>query len=181
MSEISDRYRKVAAAFTERVRSVPDGAWENPAPCQGWVARDVVRHLVGWLPAILAGVGCKVPEAPSVDEDPLAAWTALDGALQAALEDPDVAATEFDFGPSRQSFENAVDMFGTSDVLIHTWDLARATGLDETLDSDEVRRLFEGMQPVDEMIRGEHFGPKVPVPDDADLQTKLIAFTGRVP
>ena len=45
MSEISDRYRNVAAQFTERVKEVPDGAWADPAPCEGWDARDVVRHL----------------------------------------------------------------------------------------------------------------------------------------
>ena len=66
-------------------------------------------------------------------------------------------------------------------MLVHTWDLARATGQDETLDADEVHRMFVAMQPADEMIRGEHFGPKVPVPEDADEQTKLLAFVGRTP
>jgi Mycothiol maleylpyruvate isomerase N-terminal domain len=46
VSEISDRYRRVAGQFTRRVEAVPDGAWDNPAPCEGWVARDVVGHLV---------------------------------------------------------------------------------------------------------------------------------------
>lgn len=50
MSEISDRYRNVAARFTETARSVPADAWDTPAPCEGWVARDVVRHLVEWVP-----------------------------------------------------------------------------------------------------------------------------------
>ena len=27
------------------------------------------------------------------------------------------------------------------DILVHTWDLARATGQDETLDPDEVQRI----------------------------------------
>ena len=53
MSEISERYRKVAAQFTQRVNAVPDDAWHNPAPCEGWVARDVVGHLVEWLPALV--------------------------------------------------------------------------------------------------------------------------------
>ena len=44
MSEVAERYRRAAAAFTERVRAVPVGGWERPAPCEGWVARDVVRH-----------------------------------------------------------------------------------------------------------------------------------------
>jgi uncharacterized protein (TIGR03086 family) len=65
---------------------------------------------------------------------------------------------------------------------VHTWDVARATGLDETLDADEVHRMFSAMEPLDEVLRASgHFGPRVPVPDDADEQTKLIAFTGRQP
>jgi uncharacterized protein (TIGR03086 family) len=68
-------------------------------------------------------------------------------------------------------------------VLVHTWDLARATGQDATLDADEVHRLYEGMTEMDENLLRDsgHYGPRVDVPADADEQTKLIAFTGRTP
>jgi Mycothiol maleylpyruvate isomerase N-terminal domain len=46
-------HRRVAAAFTELVHGTPPEAWNNPAPVEGWVARDVVRHLVEWFPAFL--------------------------------------------------------------------------------------------------------------------------------
>lgn len=46
MTEIAARFEKVAAAFTARVEAVPADAWERAARCEGWVARDVVRHLV---------------------------------------------------------------------------------------------------------------------------------------
>jgi uncharacterized protein (TIGR03086 family) len=76
----------------------------------------------------------------------------------------------------------AIDQFGTNDILVHTWDLARATGLDETLDATEVGRMLAGMEPYDEAMRQSgHYGPRVEVPDDADEQTRLIAFTGRRP
>ncbi len=102
--------------------------------------------------------------------------------MQAALDDPAVAGSERDLPFGRVTFAQAVDMVCTADVLIHTWDLARATGLDETLDSDEVHTLLLGMEPMDEMLRQSgHFGPRVAVPDDADEQTRLIAFTGRRP
>ena len=82
----------------------------------------------------------------------------------------------------RMSIEAAIDMIVTGDVLLHTWDLARATGLDETLDPVEVARMFEGMEPMDEVLRGSgHYGPRVVVADDADVQSKLIAFVGRNP
>jgi uncharacterized protein (TIGR03086 family) len=183
MSEISDRYRNVAARFTETARSVPADAWDAPAPCEGWVARDVVRHLVEWVPGFFAGnADLELPAGPSVDDDPVAAWLALDRALQAALDDPEVAERTFEMRGSRYSVEEAIATFCLGDVLVHTWDIARASGLDEALDPDEVHRLFVGMEPVDELLRiSGHYGARVPVPDDADEQTKLIAFTGRQP
>ena len=183
MSEIAERYRKVAGQFTQRVTAVPDGAWDQPAPCEGWVARDVVRHLVEWVPGFFRGtLDLELAEAPSVDDDPAGAWVALSDALQAALDDPEVAAREFEMRMGRYRIDDAIATFCIGDILVHTWDLARATGLDETLDATEVHRLYEGMEPIDEMLRQSgQFGPRVDVPADADEQTKLIAFTGRRP
>lgn len=183
MSVIAERYRKVAGQFTQRAKSVPAGAWESPAPCEGWVARDVVRHLVDWMPGLFLGrVGLALPAAPSVDDDPASAWEVFSDAIQAALDDPEVAARELDMGGGRYSLEQAIDTFCIGDVLVHTWDLSRATGLDETLDADEVHRLAEAMEPMEEPMRQSgHFGPPVDVPADADEQTRLIAFTGRRP
>jgi uncharacterized protein (TIGR03086 family) len=183
MTEISERYERVAGQFTQRVRAVPEGAWDNPAPCEGWVARDVVRHLTEWLPGFFFGRwDLDEPPIPSADDDPVAAWMAVDGAIQAFLDDPATAGGTRDtpIGPS--SFEAAVDMICTPDVLVHTWDLARATGQDETLDPDAVHRFVESMEPADEAMRSSgHYGPRIAVPDGADEQTRLIAFVGRRP
>ena len=65
---------------------------------------------------------------------------------------------------------------------MHRWDLARATGQDETLDPDKCAVMLEGMLPMDEVLRQSgQYGPRVEVPDDADVQTKLLAFIGRTP
>jgi uncharacterized protein (TIGR03086 family) len=183
MSETAERYRKVAAQFTQRVRSVPEGAWDNPAPCEGWVARDVVGHLVEWLPAFFFGTwGIEVPALPSIDEDPVGAWDIVNNTIQAALDDPKIAEGQRETRMGRSTFEQTIDMICTADILIHTWDLARATGLDETLDADEVHRFVEGMEPMDEMLRlSGQYGPRVEVPAEADEQTRLIAFVGRRP
>jgi uncharacterized protein (TIGR03086 family) len=182
MSEISERYTNVAGQFTRRARSVSDGAWDNPAPCEGWVARDVVRHMVDWMPGFfLSNAGLELP-TPSVDEDPAGAWEAVSNAIQAALDEPEIAAREFDMRAERYTVEQAVATFCIGDVLVHTWDLARATGLDETLDPDEVHRMLEGIEPIDDLLRQSgHYGARVEVRDDADEQTRLIAFTGRRP
>jgi uncharacterized protein (TIGR03086 family) len=182
MSETADRFRKVSAAFTERVERVPDGAWDNPSPCTGWVARDVVGHLVGWIPGFMERYGVEFGTVPSVDADPAGAWAAARDAVQRALDDPAVASRTSETPMGQTSMEQSVGMFVIGDVLIHTWDLARAAGLDEKLDPDEVGRLSGMMQMSDEAMRSSgEFGPRVPVPDSADAQTKLIAFSGREP
>jgi uncharacterized protein (TIGR03086 family) len=183
VSDYAERYEKVAGHFTARVVAVPDGAWDNPAPPEGWVARDVVRHLVEWVPGFFANFAAlELPAGPSVDEDPVAAWKALDEGLRAVFADSEVSAREFEMRGATYRIDQAVNIFCTNDIVVHTWDLARATGLDETLDPEEVHALFVEMEPLDEMLRQSgQYGPRVAVPDDADEQTKLIAFTGRQP
>ena len=188
MTEIAARFEKVAAAFTARVTAVPAGAWERPAPCEGWVARDVVRHLVEWLPGpgfLLGTFHVDTGPIPSVETDPAGAWAVVRDAIQRALNDPAIAARVEDCGPpGRLSLGAAVDMTCTPDVLIHTWDLARAAGLDERLDPGEVRRQLTGVEAlpaeVDQAMRNSgHYGPRVAVADGADEQTRLLAFMGR--
>ena len=184
MSSPAEMHRVTAALFTERVRGVAPDRWESPAPPEGWVARDVVRHLVEWFPALLkSGAGIDLPAGPSVDEDPVGAWTSHSDAVQDLLDDP-ATADKMLSNPNIGTIplDRAVDQFYTSDVFLHTWDLARATGQDERLDPERCAQMFEGMQPYDEALRGSgHYGPRVEVPEDADAQTKLLAFIGRTP
>lgn len=184
MSTAADEHRAVAGVFGERVRGVSPGAWDNPAPCEGWVARDVVRHLVEWLPAFLAaGAGVELPRGPSVEDDPVAAWTVHSDGVQALLDDPATSGkvlTNPHVG--EVPLDQAVDRFYTADVFMHTWDLARATGQDERLDPGRCARLLEGMLPLDDMLRTSgQYGPRVEVPASADVQTRLLAFIGRSP
>lgn len=184
MSEQAETYRRVAGAFTQRATDVPDEAWDNPAPCDGWVARDVVRHMVEWMPAFLeAAGGPALPEGPSVDDDPVGAWVVMNDGIQALLDDDEVSATTITHPQAgTHRLDDALMMFFMGDVLVHTWDLARATGLDETIDAQVAAEQLAGMEPIDEMLRSSgHYGPRVEVAPDADVQTRLIAFTGRQP
>lgn len=177
-------HRQIAAAFTATVEGVEPGDWGRPAPPEGWLARDVVCHLVEWFPGFLQSTaGISLPSGPSVDEDPVGAWRTQTEAVQALLDDATAADEEHDFGPiGRMTLGNAISMIYTSDVFMHKWDLARATGQDEALDPDRCGDMLAGMEPVEEMLRQSgHYGPRVEVPDNADPQTKLLAFIGRTP
>lgn len=182
MTEIADHFRTVAAGMTAVVEQVPEGGWDRPSPCEGWAARDVVRHLVAWVPWFMnEGASIEITPGPSVDDDPARAWATLRDQLQAVLDDPDAADRTFSsemFG--ELPLPTAIQRFVTGDVLIHTWDLARACGLDDTLDTDAVHHMYEGMAPMAPMLaESGHFAAAVEVPDDADEQTKLLAITGR--
>jgi len=183
MTNTADRYRGVAGDFTDVATRMPDDAWDNPAPCEGWVARDVVRHMVEWMPDFLADAPIVLHAGPDVDDDPLGAWLALSNSLQAALDDPEVASAEFTHPyVGTHTIDGAIGTFFLGDILVHTWDLGTAAGFVVTLDPDEVHALLEGMEGMDEALRSSgHYGPKVDAPPDADEQTRLIAFTGRHP
>ena len=128
MSDIDERYQRVTGEFTARARAVPLGAWDNPSPCAGWTARDVVGHLTGWIPGFFGAHGVKFPPLPSVQDDPVAAWETVQATLAAALSDPALAARPVETPFSTQSLAETVDMIVTGDVFTHTWDLARALG-----------------------------------------------------
>ena len=182
MTETSDRFRRVASAFTDRLNAVPAEGWDRQSPCADWKTKDVVFHLSQTAGMFLGRADVELPAAATQTDDPVAAWTAARDTVQTALDDPAVASREYDGPMGKTTFETSIGMFGVGDVLVHTWDLARAVGLDEHLDEDEVQRLFAALEPNDEMMRkGTSFGPKVEVPADADPQTKLLAFTGRRP
>jgi uncharacterized protein (TIGR03086 family) len=180
----ADEHRRIAGEFTTTVEGVAQDAWDAPAPPEGWVARDVVRHLVEWFPAFLQGsAGIALPDRPSVDDDPVGAWRSQCDAVQALLDDPEVAGTEHELEHlGTMTLGQAVSMIYVGDVFLHRWDLARATGQDETLDPDRCAAMLEGMLPMDQALRqSDHYGPRVEVPDDADAQTRLLAFIGRTP
>lgn len=177
----ADRFRRVAGRFGDRVREVSPRAWQNPAPCAGWTTRDVVVHLVEWVPSVIGRAGVSFEGMPVATEDPVGAWEELARRLQEALEDEEVAGRSFDVGPPGQmQVAQAIDMLVTPDVLVHTWDLARAAGLDERIDADLAAQALAGMEPMDQALRDSgHYGPRVPVAAEASVQTRLLAFTGR--
>jgi uncharacterized protein (TIGR03086 family) len=180
MTEIADRYRRLSEAFAATVAGVPDDRWSSPSPCEDWTARDVVRHFIGAQGMFLGFIGEEMGEIPSPDDDPAAAWDNARARIQAALDDPARAEREFDGFLGRSTFCAAVDRFLNCDLVIHRWDLARATGQDETIEPPDAERVLEVAHGFGDGFRSPGaFGPEIPVAADADVQTRLLAFCGR--
>jgi uncharacterized protein (TIGR03086 family) len=179
----ADHHRRVAARFSACVHGV-GSRWDDPTPVAAWTVRDIVRHLVEWFPAFLAsGSDIRLPSVPSVEDDPAGAWDTHCAAVQAVLEDPATSTkvlTNAHIGAV--PVLDAIDRFYTADVFMHTWDLARATGQDDTLDADTCAAMLDGMTGFEDAMRGSgQYGPRVEVPDEAPVQDRLFAFIGRDP
>ena len=184
MTTPAEEHRTISGHFTELVNGVGDGGWDAPSPVEGWAARDVVRHLVEWFPGFLeSGAGVRLPSGPSVDDDPVGAWRVQSDAVQALLDDPETAGkTLSNRHIGEIPLDEAINNFYTADVFMHAWDLARATGQDETLDPDKCAELLAGMEPYEEAMRSSgQYGPRVEVSAGADVQTRMLAFIGRQP
>lgn len=173
------RHRVVAGEFTRLVEGTSD--WSAPAPVAGWTARDVVDHLVSWLPGFLSAGGVDLPPGPAPADDPVGAWQHHADAVQALVEER--GGEDFTHprvGPGRLA--ETVDRFYTSDVFMHSWDLARAGGQEARLDEDFAGQLLDGMRPIEQLLRDSgQYGPAVPVADDAPVVDRLMGFVGRDP
>ncbi|MDT9595186.1 maleylpyruvate isomerase family mycothiol-dependent enzyme [Nocardioides zeae] len=175
----AEQHRADAARFGAVVAAVED--WDAPSPVPEWRARDVVDHLVTWLPGFLEGSGIVLVAEPTTD--PAQRWAGHAAAVQAVLDDPDLAGRRFAQAHLGEVVVGeAIDRFYTSDVVFHTWDLAQAAGVPHGLDPERCARTLAGMEPMDAMLRGSgQFGPRVPVAPGTPPADALMAFLGRDP
>lgn len=181
--EVAARYRRRAEIFEGKVAAVLAEQWGNPSPCTEWRARDVVRHIVEMHGVMLRPLGRQLSAAPPVDDDPLAAFRAARADVEGVLADPALATADAPGPWGTMSVEQSIDAVVSLDMVLHGWDLAKATGQDPTIDPDEVARAWASPAPVDEAVLRSPgvLGPIVPVPTDAPLQDRFLGYLGRDP
>jgi uncharacterized protein (TIGR03086 family) len=180
VSDVLDRFRLLADDFTARAEAVPADAWNSMSPCEGWTARDVVAHVVGSARRSVAPVTGANAEPVGPDDDVVAAWAAARAEVESALADPHLAGTVVPGPFGEMPLDVLVGRLLCVDVLVHTWDLARAAGLDEKINTEAAGQAYEGLKPMDAMLRGPgRFDAAIEPPADADVQTRLLCFLGR--
>jgi uncharacterized protein (TIGR03086 family) len=174
------------AAFDAAVRAVGPDQWHLPTPNADWDVRTLVNHVVAearWAVPLLAGrtvvdVGNAL-DGDLLGEDPPAAWQAARDEALAAVGGTDVETVlvHLSFGDT-PALEYLRQL--TADYLVHSWDLAVATGTDDRLDPelvDAVAAWFAGQAAA---YRGAGaVDAPVPVPEDAGPQRRLLAQFGR--
>jgi uncharacterized protein (TIGR03086 family) len=184
MSATLDRYRTLADAFEAKVAAVAPEDWSKPSPCTEWTARDVVAHVIDVHGMMLRPLETTSDEGPPVADDPLGAFRTARAELERVLADPALADTEYDGMFGRTKVSATVDQFMDFDLVVHGWDLARATGQDETIPPDEVERILGFIDrlggPATMQDNGVT-GPEVVVGDDAPAQDRMLGLLGRDP
>ena len=179
MSEPIDLWRPTADKWSEVYAQVGDQHWPNLTPCSGWTVRDLVDHVLAWQ-----AKGGSLLGADIAPED--ADWERIRTAYSDLLADPTrLAGTVGEFAGIPKANLAA---FLIGDLLIHSWDLARSIGADDTLPPDVVAATTDGLHHVPpDLLRGTNplgqkmMGPPTVVPDDASAQDKMLAFSGRTP
>ena len=186
MTDLIVLFQRAAEGFGRHVHSTGEEQWHDPTPDTEWDVRMLVYHVTVeqlWVPPLVQGssvvdIGDRF-DGDQLGDDPIAAWDAAVGASLAAFGTPGTLERTVSLSSGDKVIaEYCWEM--TTDALIHSWDLARAIGADETLDAELVELVYERTLPVAEQLQETGlFAPPVPVPADAPLQTKLLAIFGR--
>ena len=177
-------FARTLDGFEAVLAGVPPGRWSAPSPCAGWSAADVAGHVIGDLRATEAMARGRDTESEVDDpgsaagDDPLAAWRMARADMMAAL-DPAALARHVP-GPWGQMPLGEILERSAMEFLVHTWDLAQATGQTPVPDPDLVRDALDPAREFAPLARMSGLvGPECAVPDGADDFTRLLAIFGR--
>jgi uncharacterized protein (TIGR03086 family) len=186
--DIAEIHRIALTGLDRRVDSIRDDQWDLPTPDTEWNVRDLVQHLVSgtlWVKPLLDGltieqVGDRF-DGDVLGNDPKAAWRAASAEAVAACLEPGAMdrIVHLSFGDTRAE-DYILERVG--DAAMHTWDLSRALGVDDSLDARVVEAGRRLLAKVGDLWR-EHgaLGPVVATEPGADAQTLFIADSGRSP
>lgn len=186
MTDVADLHERALQATGRFVAGIKTEQQHDDTPCEGMDVRTLLNHVVSgnlWVVPLVEGrtieeVGDRF-DGDQMGHDFSAAYDESAAPAAAAFRRPGAldAPVAVSYGPVPGRVYAGHRFL---DVLIHGWDLAAATGQDTTLDPELVEACWDLTQREADMIRGSGaFGDEVPVPHDAPLQDRLLAFLGR--
>ncbi len=173
-----------AIAGTDRlIAGIDTHQWSAPTPCTEWDVRALVTHVTTSMLNFAALVrGEPQPDGTADDQvdDPVAAYRSAAAAMRAAFGAPGALDRIYPspIGPAPGS---VLVHLRITELLVHGWDLARATGQPADLPAD----VAEGELTVwraqfrDGVPNGLPFAPARPVAAHAPTIDHLAAFLGR--
>jgi len=192
MPNVIELYEASAQGFRRTLAGVRPNQMSNPTPCTLWNVQALINHnikVAGFVEGVLTGNVTVNPMDVAGPLPPEGSVAALDAGVDRVLELikargalEKVLNTPFGAMPTAHFMMNPF-----TDLLVHKWDLAKATGQSTTLDRGLVEVCYNAISPHMDAMRsaefgGQHiFGPAVTVPAGASLQDRLIGITGRHP
>jgi uncharacterized protein (TIGR03086 family) len=172
-----DLYSSASAWACEKIRNGSDQL-DAPTPNDGWDMRTLLNHMLETQHYFLASGRGEDASPPSptpptnlLGDDPADDFERVRDEMLQTFRDPEVVEKT---GP-------AIGI-AFSDMLLHGWDVARATGQDATMPHGLAEAAYNTIHGrfTDEQRKGV-FKPEISVPADASAQAKLLAYTGRRP
>lgn len=178
-----------AAAITgEVIAAVRGEQWDAPTPCSEWCVRDLVRHMIAGNAGFAGAVRGQAPApggtTPPADDLPdgafVAAYRESVGALLSAFGEPGALEQPVTVPVGTVPGIAALHL-RVVELLVHGWDLARATGQHVGFPADlaEQELAFTRGKLGDIPPGRTPFAPPRPVPDDAPAIDRLAACLGR--
>lgn len=174
----------------EVVRGLTSAHLGAQTPCAGYDVRKLINHLLFWGPSLEAAAR-KEPVTPPAEKEEDVDLVEGDGVerLLAQVErtaiawsDPAAWEGVTRMGGPTQIPAGIVGGMVAVEVLVHGWDLARATGRRPHWPEDLLARTYElAAQTADQGRQMGVYGPEVPVPENASTLDRLLGLTGRDP
>jgi uncharacterized protein (TIGR03086 family) len=176
MTALTEDYLANADRFTDVVDATD--TWDAASPCEGWTAAEVVDHVVTTQRDYLAKQGADLDGQSFTD--PGTSWRHHVEQMRALLADESFATTEFDGYFGRTTVEELLANFYGFDLVVHRWDLGRASGLPVTWSEEEMDRVEKAADGFGDMLYGDGVcKPALEAPEDAPRQVRLLARLGR--
>jgi uncharacterized protein (TIGR03086 family) len=174
-----ERHRRACDGFAAVADAIPAGGWSAPTPCTEWDARALVEHVIGFHEFLLLrpmGVRADRPR----DDEP-ARWRATCDALFAALAPQGALDRTTELPGGGTSTPRKMLAALTTDVVIHTWDLARSADIGFELDGELCAAALRAVGAAPPDPSAGMVAPPVAVPADAGPQAHLLGAYGRDP
>lgn len=188
-----EAYERALGQTESIITAVRSDQLGDPTPCDEFDVRALVEHVVGGIgKAALVAEGARGepgspdpagPDGAATAEDLLARFRQARSRAGAAWADDALLDTMVEVPWGKVPGRGAIGGF-TMEVLIHGWDLAKATGQPTEGDQELGRLMLEAArQMLPEQPRGGEipFGPVVPTPPDAGVYAQLAGWLGRQP
>ncbi|WP_422743855.1 TIGR03086 family metal-binding protein [Mycobacterium sp. WMMD1722] len=167
--------------------SVPDELLDAATPCTDMPLRDLLAHVGMLSLAFTAAAGKELgewtdspPEPRPLDADWREAYPARLSRLAAAWQQPGAWTGMTRAGGIDMPGETA-GAVALTEVVLHGWDVAVATGQSYDLDADTAQACLDHIAQFDAAGTEGLFGPAVAVPDDAPMLQRVVARSGRNP